>query len=794
MIQGYAVQSSSYPGDVLSFCVSTDAPQFRIDFYRQGALLDFKMSTGWMQGVFADVHDATQDWGVAGVRADGKQVDGWTSYPVAAPNDWQSGVYIAMFVEGDGNSNPNPNQEPPLNPKTADAVTGKALFVIKNPAPGFSSQMLYKIPLFTYQMYNMSIYVGIDGLYHAAAGYGFGYLADPSDPNSLMYGGACNGTCPVTLRRPGGGTGGTPWDSMFYPRDNGDAGNWDQLDLVSFRQTFVHWDAKMIQWLESNGYRVDYCTDLDVHMDSQLAMLSAYSIVLSIGHDEYYSEAMRDNLEAYIAGGGNMAFLSGNTCYWRLMFPNVTADGQIDLSYIVRYYQWAQNPTATDPDAPGRPADSLTGVEFESAGERDDPLPNSSETFLGFTVQHVDYWPFESSGLKENDTFGKNLCIVGYECDGTPYVKNAPRPVSPTFAVPATPAGLIILGTADISPWHGPNGDVLGNGGATMAMYQKNGTVFTGATTDWPRVLAAGDSATTVITANVMNRLGGLPKGLAPLANYQRVVACDGFFSSDDKYRHAIVGMHDGSVWEVFFNPNTGIGKTKVASHPNLIDVGAFFTPDDNYRHVLVATADGALWEVFFNPATGVGNANLGKFPGIFRVAGFFSSDDGFRHAIIALQNGDVSEVFFNPKEGQGIAPLGNFRSIVDVGAFYSPDDKKRHAIVATGDGSVYEIYFNPNTGSNTVLLGVFPGVEKISAFYVAGDSFFSRRVIVSTSAGRIFQIKFSPQAGVIRTVLVNLGDVTDIGGFFSEDDGDHHAIIANGSGDIQELFWRKSD
>jgi hypothetical protein len=62
---------------------------------------------------------------------------------------------------------------------------------------------------------------------------------------------------------------------MFYQRPNGDAGNWDPLDDASFRQTFVHWDATMIRWLESDGYRVDYCTELDVRQDVQLEMLSA---------------------------------------------------------------------------------------------------------------------------------------------------------------------------------------------------------------------------------------------------------------------------------------------------------------------------------------------------------------------------------------------------------------------------------------------------------------------------------------------------------------------------------------
>ncbi len=45
MIQGYSDNSSAFPGDTITFHISTDAPQFRIDFYRQGATLDFQLST-----------------------------------------------------------------------------------------------------------------------------------------------------------------------------------------------------------------------------------------------------------------------------------------------------------------------------------------------------------------------------------------------------------------------------------------------------------------------------------------------------------------------------------------------------------------------------------------------------------------------------------------------------------------------------------------------------------------------------------------------------------------------------
>jgi hypothetical protein len=788
MIQGYASPTSVFPGDSISFYVSTDAPQFRIDFYRQGSTLQFINSTAWFAGVFADNHEPDGDWSKSEIRRDGKQVAAWTPSGFSVPNEWLGGVYIAMLVEGDGNGNANPNQNPPLNTGSPDGQSAKALFVVKNPSPGVQSQVLYKIPLFTYQMYNMTTYTGVDGKLHAGAGYPFN---DPSNPgtDTPQYW--------VALGRPGGGTGGTPWDSMYFPNAaNADLGNWDHLDSASFRQTFIHWDAKMIVWLESNGYRVDYCTDLDIHNDTSGELLSHYSLVLSVGHDEYYSTEMRDNLEGFVAKGGNIAFFSGNTCYWRLYFPVKTAAGEDDQRFITRDYEWWTPTTAMYPAAPNRPEDSLTGVGFRNAGERNDPLPADASTYLGYTVQNTGLWPFAGSGLKDNDTFGEDLCLIGYEADGTPYSKASGRPVSPAFnPADTTPPGLVILGTADTSVWSGLAGGVpAGNMAATMAIYQKNGTVFTGATTDWPRVLSLADSAAVTITRNVINRLGGTAKGLTTLTNLGSVVACDGFFTPDDKSRHAMTGIADGSVWEIYYNPQRGVSQTKVATIPGLIDLGSFYTPDDNYRHALVATDSGTLWEVFFNPQTGIGQDNLGTYQGMFRVAGFFSDDDGDRHAIVATQSGEILEVYFNPKTGKGQAPLGQFNGIVDIGAFYSADDKNRHAIVATNDGTIYEIYYNPSSGKGQTILGTFPGVTRVSAFYIANDTFFSRRVIVWTSGGTIYQIKYSAAAGIIRTVLFAFQGVIDIGGFYSPDDGDRHVLVASNNGSIDELFFEVVD
>ena len=45
-------------------------------------------------------------------------------------------------------------------------------------------------------------------------------------------------------------------------------------------------------------------------------ILDNYSLVLSVGHDEYWSAGMRDSLESFIARGGNCAFFAGNAVCW----------------------------------------------------------------------------------------------------------------------------------------------------------------------------------------------------------------------------------------------------------------------------------------------------------------------------------------------------------------------------------------------------------------------------------------------------------------------------------------------
>ena len=58
------------------------------------------------------------------------------------------------------------------------------------------------------------------------------------------------------------------------------------------------------------------CTNAD--LDEHPEVLDGAGLYLSVGHDEYWSRGIRDTVEAFISGGGNAAFFSGNTSLWQV--------------------------------------------------------------------------------------------------------------------------------------------------------------------------------------------------------------------------------------------------------------------------------------------------------------------------------------------------------------------------------------------------------------------------------------------------------------------------------------------
>jgi hypothetical protein len=450
MIRGYPDLPSLYPGQRLVLHVSTDSPRFRVEFYQQGETLT-RMDTlgGVLDGYAVPDGPPDLDWG-------------WPSYPFDIPADWRSGAYIAMLIEiaEDG-------RETLPDVATSFGTDAKALFILRHRGATAPGTMLYKVSWATFVAYNAT---GYGSLYSEAM-----WSGQDREPGFK-----------VTWRRPGCGTGGIVMAADPV----------DFYDTSSRRQTFEHWDAPFISWLERNGYAPHYCTDWDLQFDP--AVLDDYSLLLSVGHDEYWSPEMRRAIERHIKRGRNVAFFSGNICGYRIHFTDENT-----AFTCAKAPPSAQSPERWVRDSwfEFEPENKVTGVAIKLAGGWWD---GKRET-LGYTVQHSQHWVFQGTELADGDVFGADEAfpLIGYEADGAAYTwRNGRAVVTGEFG---TPQDFAILGFATLG-----DGWVASMNGAaaTMGIYSstRGGIVFQGATTDWP-ILVPRNGHVAAITRNVLDRL-----------------------------------------------------------------------------------------------------------------------------------------------------------------------------------------------------------------------------------------------------------------------------------------------
>ncbi len=304
------------------------------------------------------------------------------------------------------------------------------------------------------------------------------------------------------------------WGGFSLYAYNGRGKN--QGSRVSFHRPggslFFNWEHPFVVWAERNGYTLDYAVNYDLELIPGL--LDPYRLVLSVGHDEYWSAPMRDTLEGFIGRGGNVAFFSGNSICWQV---RTEPDGPALVCWKQNYFQDPVYKTGDFKTLSSlwshhlvqRPENTLTGVGFLWGGYRkshgqfmDDPAE--------FTVHRPDHWVFAGTNLRPGDHFGGRDTIVGYECDGCELTWKDGLPF-PTHR-DGTPDTFTVLSTCP-ARWHPDDAEWYERwekgrvGQAVLGVYTRGGTVFTAGTTDWSHGLRGGDPAVARITRNVLDRL-----------------------------------------------------------------------------------------------------------------------------------------------------------------------------------------------------------------------------------------------------------------------------------------------
>jgi hypothetical protein len=445
--------------------------------YQPGDRIDFHISTTAAQYSIEIVRAGAKPevvWtkhNLPGVRhpVPAKAATHGCQWPIAlklpVPADWPSGYY-RVLLRGDG-----------LGEVT---LTGETFFVVRAAHPGRDTKILLQLTTNTYNAYNT---------------WG----------GSSLYTGPKGQESRVSFDRPYAG---------FLP-------------VVNFTNSYSgwrNWEQPFVEWAERAGYRLDFAVNSDLEFRPEL--LEHYRLVLSVGHDEYWSAPMRDHLEAFIAKGGNVAFFSGNAVFWQVRSED---QGRALVSWKQNY---KRDPVYKSDDHRlltglwshrliKRPENQLTGVSFCYGGYH-----RFFEQFTdgagAYTIHRPDHWIFAGAGLKRGDSLGAKAKIVGYECDGCQFTLQDGLLV-PTHR-DGTPEGFAILGTAPAGlsrrdqslQWvstglYGEASDKLIDqpGNAVLGCYTRGGTVVTTGCTEWVRGLSGKDPAVVRITRNILDRLSG---------------------------------------------------------------------------------------------------------------------------------------------------------------------------------------------------------------------------------------------------------------------------------------------
>lgn len=512
-IWGYTSQPSYAPGETVDLHVSTTADTWGFEVWRDGATFEKVHAVSGLPGVTHPVPDDVVATGCA--------------WPVGAtvdiPDDWRSGGYVVVLHgERDG------------------ATTSQdAFFVLRASRPGTKSKLAMVVATYSWQEYN-------------DWGGGCGYFsdefidhtADPLEVREKSFKARLSFQrpwsrglirCPVGVPRLAqpplalGAAVGVP--AADWAISNG-------YSIWTIANGWARYDGLTARWLEAEGYEPDLLSQWD--LDNDPSVLDDYDVVVTTGHDEYWTAQGRRALDEFIEGGGRYARLAGNII-WQIRMEN-------DLqTQVCHKYAAHADPERDNPDIDVRtgafeahyidrpPVTTYGANGFRGVYSRMGGL--SPRGPGGFIVYRPDHWCFDGADVYYGDVLGGEVPLVGYETDGIDYTFRSGLPY-PT-GDDGSPDHLEILAITPVTLEevdHGHSGsllsildgdlafaaealygddtpearDKLRYGSAVItSMTKGEGEVFCAGTTEWCHALAQGHHQTEVITRNVLDRFLG---------------------------------------------------------------------------------------------------------------------------------------------------------------------------------------------------------------------------------------------------------------------------------------------
>ena len=353
-VEGYADTTSARPGQTVTLYVACDAATWHAEVYRMGwyggdlGRLIFTSDEIEKQWQFAAEVEPTLDE----LGNDTKmRVAGWgPSLELDVTDEWPPGSYLIKLVASSGEAHYVP------------------LTVRRDTAVG---SLVVVSAVTTWQAYNPW---GGCSLYECFDGPGRSKVVSFDRPYARSY-------------------------------------NWGSADFLTH-------ELPLIALIEELGIDTAYVTDIDLHTsglgeNDRLDMVFAgRTALLSTGHDEYYSTAMRDTLERAREAGVNLAFFGANAVYRNIRLePN--ADG-LPYRVMPNYRIAGDDPlTESEPEQStvqwrnpplARPESELIGVQYFAAG-----------ITAALRVVNSANWVFDDVDVRNGSSFKK---LVSIEADG----------------------------------------------------------------------------------------------------------------------------------------------------------------------------------------------------------------------------------------------------------------------------------------------------------------------------------------------------------------------------------------
>lgn len=428
-IEVFASKDSVNVGEEIDLFVDTDAPTFDLHIYRNGYYggLGGRLvfSRTGLRGVRQPACARAEDTGL-------RTCSNWSpSFTLPIPADWVSGIYIVRVQRPDTRGE------------------NDTLFVVRDDSR--PSEILYQQSVSTFQAYNnyggKSTYSWNSGFCHTVA----------QAPRAVR----------VSLNRP-------------YAQPKTDP------------NYFYRAEYPMARWLEQQGYDVTYSTTQDTHRAGKPGATNTlldHKIFISVGHDEYWSQEMRDAITAARDAGVHLGFFTANTAYWRIRFEPDPLTKEPD-SVMVVYKTTESGPvdssgfhtgTWRDPAGANDPENGILGVMY--IGDNDlmyFPLRVSAQEAQDSLYRHTGLQAMPEGTYVE---FGDQ--VVGWEWDAV--VDNG-----------RTPDGLKVLATSPVygmllqDAGNSANGN-LGTAAAHTVRYTapSGAIVFSSGTIQWSWGLGA---------------------------------------------------------------------------------------------------------------------------------------------------------------------------------------------------------------------------------------------------------------------------------------------------------------